>query len=199
MEKLGEFDFEIQYVPGTENVLADALSRLWSNESPGTVRGRGAYTYHDVVNSDSLNTHGISMPVLVGMEASCLANDDGLEVCPMELRGSRRPSARARGLDNDIVPGRLNMRKRSVTRGQRKEGGKGITTAPALNTGNRSEKSAMPTLNTGSESVEPACNTGIDKSAETAYTLSPQRKQKKTILIGNYPRVIYRSRISPVM
>ncbi len=154
MEKLGEFDFEIQYVPGTENVLADALSRLWSNESPGTVRGRGAYTYHDVVNSDSLNTHGISMPVLVGMEASCLANDDGLEVCQMELRGTRRPSARARGLDNDIVPGRLNMRKRSVTRGQRKEGGKGITTAPALNTGNRSEKSAMPTLNTGSESVE---------------------------------------------
>jgi RNase H-like domain found in reverse transcriptase len=37
LEKIGKFDFEIVYIPGSENVLADALSRMYSNESPGTV------------------------------------------------------------------------------------------------------------------------------------------------------------------
>ena len=68
MEKLSEFDFEVVYVPGTENILSDALSRLYSNDEPGTVRARGEYTYHDIINNDSLGAHLISMPVLVGLE-----------------------------------------------------------------------------------------------------------------------------------
>ncbi len=72
MEKLGKFNFGVQYVLGAQNVLADSLSHLWSNESPGTVRARGIYTYHDVVDNDSIETHDVSMPVLVGLEAACL-------------------------------------------------------------------------------------------------------------------------------
>jgi hypothetical protein len=57
IEKISEFDFEVVYVPGTENVLANALSRIYSNEAPGTVRSRSEYTYHDVVNNDVLVYH----------------------------------------------------------------------------------------------------------------------------------------------
>ncbi|EIN06213.1 DNA/RNA polymerase, partial [Punctularia strigosozonata HHB-11173 SS5] len=38
LEKMSEFDFSVQYVPGLENGLADSLSRIYSDESPGTVR-----------------------------------------------------------------------------------------------------------------------------------------------------------------
>lgn len=72
IEKIGEFDFAVEYVPGTENVLADALSRMYSNDGAGTVRARSEYTYYDVVNNDALVTHDISMPLLVGIEASAL-------------------------------------------------------------------------------------------------------------------------------
>lgn len=37
IEKISSFDFEVVYIPGTENVLADALSRIYANDSPGTV------------------------------------------------------------------------------------------------------------------------------------------------------------------
>jgi hypothetical protein len=38
MEKISEFNFEVVYVPGTENMLADALSRIYSNNVPETIR-----------------------------------------------------------------------------------------------------------------------------------------------------------------
>jgi RNase H-like domain found in reverse transcriptase/Integrase zinc binding domain len=68
IEKIGEFDFEIIYIPGSENVLADALSRMYSNESPGTVRGPSEYTEYDD-NNEHLGIHEISMPLLAGVEA----------------------------------------------------------------------------------------------------------------------------------
>ena len=68
MEKIGEFDFEIIYVPGTDNVLADALSQMYSNEAPGTVRVPSEYMLHDDRN-EHLGLHKISMPLLAGVEA----------------------------------------------------------------------------------------------------------------------------------
>ena len=69
MEKISEFTFEVVYVPGEENVLADALSHMYSNDTPGTVRARSEYTYYDVVDNDVLLVHSISMPVLTGAKA----------------------------------------------------------------------------------------------------------------------------------
>jgi hypothetical protein len=43
LEALSEFDFEITYVPGIDNILADALSRIYSNEPAGTVRSASEY------------------------------------------------------------------------------------------------------------------------------------------------------------
>jgi hypothetical protein len=44
IEKISSFNFEVVYVPGSKNVLADALSRIYSNDAPGTVRSHSEYT-----------------------------------------------------------------------------------------------------------------------------------------------------------
>ena len=67
IEKISSFDFEVVYVPGTENVVADALSRIYSNDVPGTVRARSEYTYHDV--DDEEITIVEDLPILAGLEA----------------------------------------------------------------------------------------------------------------------------------
>ena len=72
LEKVSEFNFEIKYIPGTENILSNALSRLYSNDEPGTVCARSKYTYHDVINNDVLSTHAISMPILVRKEGEAV-------------------------------------------------------------------------------------------------------------------------------
>jgi len=43
MNTLSEFDFEIFHIPGKENTVADALSRIYSNEPAGTVRSETKY------------------------------------------------------------------------------------------------------------------------------------------------------------
>lgn len=74
IEKIGEFDFEVVYVPGVENVLADSLSWIYSNDAAGTVRAPSEYTYHDVVNEDPRINHSITMPVLAGVEAVAVSS-----------------------------------------------------------------------------------------------------------------------------
>src|SRR6266567_621117 len=69
LEKISEFDFEVIYVPGTENVVADALSRLYSNDDSQTVRSRSEYTYFGVLDEDQPEV-SIPMPILAGIEAS---------------------------------------------------------------------------------------------------------------------------------
>ncbi|KAK0462193.1 hypothetical protein IW261DRAFT_1576437 [Armillaria novae-zelandiae] len=70
----------------------------------------------------------------------------------MSLHADRRPSARAQGLNNKIVPGTL-MSKCSVPRGQRKEGGKGKLTPASI---------GIPEVN------DPAWNTGTDGNEGSA-------------------------------
>ena len=61
MEKISKFDFEIVYVPGTENMLADALSQMYSNDAPGTICSDAEYTQHGD-SCINLLAHGISKP-----------------------------------------------------------------------------------------------------------------------------------------
>ena len=68
MEKLSEFDFEVMYVPGEQNTLADALSRMYSDDRPGTVRAPSEYTLSDGPML-SIPVSVVSMPLLVGAEA----------------------------------------------------------------------------------------------------------------------------------
>ena len=70
LEKISSFDFEVVYVPSSENVLANALSQIYSNDSPETVRAASEYTYLKVVDDDTsaLPQEG-PVPVLAGLEA----------------------------------------------------------------------------------------------------------------------------------
>ena len=67
LEKISSFNFEVIYIAGSENVVADALSRIYSNDSAGTERARCEYTYHDVVDDDTISSQ--RLPVLAGIEA----------------------------------------------------------------------------------------------------------------------------------
>ena len=67
LEKISSFSFEVVYIPGSDNIVADALSRIYSNDSSGTVRARSEYTYHDVVDDDTVSVE--NLPVLAGIEA----------------------------------------------------------------------------------------------------------------------------------
>ena len=69
IEKISEFSFEVEYIAGSENVVADALSRMYSADSLGTIRAKSEYTYFDVVNEDGPDLEETSAPVLAGIEA----------------------------------------------------------------------------------------------------------------------------------
>ncbi|KAG6840556.1 hypothetical protein H0H93_004602, partial [Arthromyces matolae] len=68
MEKLSMFDFEVIYVPGSENILSDALSRIYSNDAPGTVRSPSELLVHDEI--DGVPPSELSRPVLTGLEGA---------------------------------------------------------------------------------------------------------------------------------
>jgi len=92
MEKISEFDFEIIYMPGSENILSDALSRLYSYNGPGTVHACSEYTYHDIIDNGGLEVHLVSMPLLVGLEAASISLDDSVNMRDLEGMSDPSPS-----------------------------------------------------------------------------------------------------------
>ena len=73
VERLSEFDFEILYVPGEENILPDALSRMYEYDAPGTIRAPEEYLQCDLDIGNVLCATAdtvISTPLLVGSEAT---------------------------------------------------------------------------------------------------------------------------------
>jgi hypothetical protein len=68
IEKISEYDFVIEYLLGVENILPDALSQLYSNDVPGTVRASSEYVQHAKVGINVGMTELLSMPLLVGLE-----------------------------------------------------------------------------------------------------------------------------------
>jgi len=71
LEKLSEFDFDVQYVPGEENVLPDALSHIYEFDVPGTQRVLTEFVAYDedIPVRESGDIAVLSAPVLVGDEA----------------------------------------------------------------------------------------------------------------------------------
>ena len=71
LEKVSAFNFEVVYITGSENVVADALSCLYMNDSPGTIRTCAEYTQHNVLDNDmsEVSSQLMEPPVLARMEA----------------------------------------------------------------------------------------------------------------------------------
>jgi hypothetical protein len=94
IEKISVFDFEVVYITGSENVVADALSRLYANDSPGTIRSSTEYTSHDVLDDDTLvvQQNSLDMPILAGIEA---------RIATRRSSRVRRPTEKAANADVD--------------------------------------------------------------------------------------------------
>lgn len=128
IEKISEYDFRVEYVPGVDNVLADALSRIYSNDKAGTVRSASEYAEHDNDNVilTSLASLAISSPVYVGLEA--------LAMQPSEPRRSARlqalPEKTGPGAGGRKPPGPVNVRP-YLTAKRPQSGGRIPATLPA--------------------------------------------------------------------
>ena len=68
LEKISSFVFEVIYASGSENLLADALSRLYSNDSVGTDHTCSEFTLYDVTD-DEADVLQMDMILLSGMDA----------------------------------------------------------------------------------------------------------------------------------
>ena len=83
--EISMFDFEIAFIPETENVLEDALSRMYSNDVRGTVHARSNCTYHDVGNGDFEISGDLS--ILSGLEAHAAVHRRPCEIVPSARTG----------------------------------------------------------------------------------------------------------------
>ena len=80
--------FKVIYIEGSENMVANTLSRIYANDSPGTIHSNSEFTSHDVLDDDTsqLDSAAADIPILAGMEA-CVATRCGSWV--------RRPTEKA--------------------------------------------------------------------------------------------------------
>ena len=89
LEKISSFFFEVIYVAGSDNVLADALSCLYSNDAPGTIHAGSEYTQFDDMDGEPSELM-TGMVLLAGIDAvvathwdSGHRNEHGAEMgCP---------------------------------------------------------------------------------------------------------------------
>jgi len=71
LEKISLFTFEVVYIPGSENVVADALSRLYLNDLIGMQWARSEFTSHHMMDDVTLDVEMVpeNLDVLAGIEA----------------------------------------------------------------------------------------------------------------------------------
>jgi RNase H-like domain found in reverse transcriptase/Reverse transcriptase (RNA-dependent DNA polymerase)/Integrase zinc binding domain/Retroviral aspartyl protease/Zinc knuckle len=124
LEKISSFSFKVVYIAGSENVVADALSRIYSNDSPGTRRSRTEFTYHDVVDDDTSTVAAgeDDIPILAGMEAR-VATRRGSRVRKMTEKAAWRLTDDASDGVEMSRPGPSRTAVRVKDRGGPQEGG----------------------------------------------------------------------------
>lgn len=68
-KRLAEFDFNVQYIPGEENLLPDALSCMYTFDEVGSTHCTSEYTEYDEDHLGSIGiTHPASIPSLENTE-----------------------------------------------------------------------------------------------------------------------------------
>ena len=158
LEKISTFTFRVVYIEGSENVVADALSRLYSNDSPGTLRARSEFTYHDVVDDDTLKVEVVEdsdvSPVLAGIEARVVTR-----------RGSRvrrlTEKAAASRTESPAMEVAPRVKNRPIIRGSLEGGNRGTTT----DTTTATNVPGTPTSNPGT----PTSNREVSNTLENDH------------------------------
>jgi hypothetical protein len=69
LDILNEFSFTINYIPGETNILANALSRIYSDEPKGMVRAESEYVGKDDEDSEGNDLPGTTRPLYTGSAA----------------------------------------------------------------------------------------------------------------------------------
>lgn len=104
LDVLNEFDFEILYIPGKTNILADSLSRIYSEDAPGTVRAESEYILEPVDDDSPLGhitTSSIALPNACRFSAPLLTGPEALWSAAAALQsdaegaGTGRPKRKA--------------------------------------------------------------------------------------------------------
>ncbi|EJD36136.1 hypothetical protein AURDEDRAFT_174811 [Auricularia subglabra TFB-10046 SS5] len=105
-----EFDFHVEYVPGEKNVLADSLSRIYSDDQPGTVRTTTEIIRDNDESSEDESESDIPMsaPVFVGRAVLRMGDDDETPT------SAPRRSARIRGEPGPPIPD-INLKRRDLS------------------------------------------------------------------------------------
>jgi hypothetical protein len=111
IKKIGEFNFEVTYLLGVENLLPDVLSRMYAFDSPGMVRAPREYTEHNIGNKFQEVAHLASMPLTVGQEALPVTP------CRSACVASRMASAIVQPVGDQYVLGSEQMVKKGVKKG----------------------------------------------------------------------------------
>ncbi|KIN99114.1 hypothetical protein M404DRAFT_78798, partial [Pisolithus tinctorius Marx 270] len=137
LEKLAEFDFEIKYVPGEENVLPDALSRMYEFDAPGTIRAHSEYLHHDLDVEEYRSTPVMDPipPVDEGVEVETPTKDQPERSGKGTLRRHRAPTPPAEtGRPETGIEFARRVKDRFVLLGpgERKKGGKGSGPPPPI-------------------------------------------------------------------
>jgi len=181
IEKISGFDFEVQYMPGSENVIADALSRMYSNDTPGTVRSKCEYTYFDVVNDDAAVEENVSMPILAGIEAKV-----AVQRKPRTPR--KKPEPAETGRPETATEFAARVKSRFVLRGpgERKEGENIPAKATTKDINKKSKKPIEPQLTDVPDSkykdINPAPKVVPDNVLPNHEALSPEVISDRSLL-----------------
>ena len=84
IEKVSTFVFKVVYIEDNENVVADTLSKLYSNDSAESLLARSEFTYHVVLDSDTSVVGNDVFPVLVEIDARIATKRSSCVRRPME-------------------------------------------------------------------------------------------------------------------
>ncbi|KAF7371586.1 Transcription factor [Mycena venus] len=108
LEALSEFDFKIEYIPGTTNILADALSRIYSADEPGTMRAASEFVPMDeddrrvkeVAEALSIGTRPLVIgdPVKAALQAMPEIQDHEVEVHAATVKENSKRISKAKKL-----------------------------------------------------------------------------------------------------
>ncbi|CEL60395.1 Transposon Ty3-I Gag-Pol polyprotein OS=Saccharomyces cerevisiae (strain ATCC 204508 / S288c) GN=TY3B-I PE=3 SV=2 [Rhizoctonia solani AG-1 IB] len=109
LETIGQFDCTIRYIEGTQNILADALSRMYSEDKQGTERAESEYVperEEDRATGLYARLETVTRPVITGMAAKVAAESQ------ITSESVRRNPARTRAAPKRYdpeIPGRGNI------------------------------------------------------------------------------------------